>query len=294
MSSQVRAAGIEDIEDATDVFLTTLDDLKKRNGLAPTPMDRDDWLQGYTHVLRTGIFNVVEVDGRVVGLANGVVRDSIWFLSGFWMLPPYQGKGLGRKLIEKTWADARAHGADQFFVWASIDAAALGNYMRLGMLPGYQIFTLRLTEGALAGKLGRRHSSYELEELTVQAACEIDRAVRATERLVDHQYWLFDDSRQGFAVRCMGELVGYFYLRKGVVGALAYLDKAHEQPILDIAMKEVLKNGETIFFMVPGINRSTLSYLMGLSARIVSYSHFLTSAPFGNLENYLPSGPHLY
>lgn len=294
MSSLVRAAAVADIEDATDVFLTTLDDLKRRNGLPKTPMDRDDWLQGYTHVLRNGIFNVVEVDGRVVGLANGVVRDSIWFLSGFWMLPPYQGKGLGQKLINKTWTDARAHGAEQFFVWASIDAAALGNYMRLGMLPGYQIFTLRLSEESLSGKLGRRHSSYELEELTVQAACEIDRAVRATERQVDHQYWLFDDSRQGFAVRCMGELVGYFYLRKGAVGALAYLDKAHEQPILDIAMKEVLKGGENIFFMVPGINSSTLGYLIGLGARIVSYSHFLTSAPFGTLENYLPSGPLLY
>lgn len=294
MSSQVRAAVIADIEDATDVFLTTLDDLKKRNGLPKTPMDRQDWLQGYTHVLRNGIFNVVEADGRVVGLANGVVRDSIWFLSGFWMLPPYQGKGLGQKVINKTWADARAQGAEQFFVWASIDAAALGNYMRLGMLPGYQIFTLRLTEESLTGKLGRRHSGYELGELSVEAASEIDRAVRATNRQVDHQYWLSDDSRQGFAVRCMGELVGYFYLRKGAVGALAYLDKAHEQTILDLSMMEALKGGENIFFMVPGINSTSLGYLIGLGARIVSYSHFLTSASFGTLENYLPSGPLLY
>lgn len=297
----VRTAQANDVEAATDVYLVSLEDLKRRHGAPITPMDRDDWLRGYAHVLATGIFNVIELDGKVVGLANGVLRDDLWFLSGFWMLPGYQGQGLGRQVLDKTFAEAAERGAKRYFVWASIDLPAVANYMRLSMLPGYQIFTVRVpldsaarprTEAALL-------EQYLLSPLEPQAAAEIDSDIRGVGRIEDHIYWSQDPGRQGWLVRRHGQTVGYLYQRQGQVGALAYLDKGDEGAMLDLALAqsakcEAAQASGAVTVMAPGINTSALSSLLSRGARFTSHSHFLTSAPFGRLENYLPSGPHLY
>jgi hypothetical protein len=46
--------------------------------------------------------------------------------------------------------------------------------------------------------------------------------------------------------------------------------------------------------MVPGMNHAALRYAFGAGMRLTSYAHLLTSAPFGHLERYLPSGPQLF
>lgn len=303
---QVRAAHSEDVVSATDVYLTTLEDLKRRHGVALTPVDRDDWLRGYGHILATGIFNVLTVDGRVVGVCNGVVRDSLWFLTGFWVLPEFQGKGLGRSLIDQTWKDAAKAGASQFFVWASIDLPAVGNYMRLGMLPGYQIFALTFSAEKLLAQAQAQASShsspsadarvisYSLTELTVPAAVAIDRIVRGTGREVDHSYWLRDPGRSGKLVLADGSPVGYFYTRKGFVGSLAYLNKEHEKPILDFSLARAATENDLVTAYIPAINRTALAYGLDRGGRLAGYSHFLSTTEFGELANYLPSGPLLY
>lgn len=300
----MRAAYSDDVVSATDVYLTTLEDLKRRHGVALTPVDRDDWLRGYGHVLATGVFNVLTVDGRVVGVCNGVVRDSLWFLTGFWVLPEFQGKGLGRSLIDRTWKDAAKAGASQFFVWASIDLPAVGNYMRLGMLPGYQIFVLTFpAEKLLAQAQAFSYSSspsnaqpfsYSLTELTVSAAAAIDSRVRGTGREVDHTYWLRDPGRSGQLVLADGAPVGYFYTRNGLVGSLAYLHKEHEKPILDFGLARAATENDVVTAYIPAINRTALAYGLDRGGRLSGYSHFLSTAEFGQLANYLPSGPLLY
>lgn len=305
MKAVVRRATEADLDMAVDVFSRTLTDLKRRHG-APQKKDKDwqDWKRGYKHVLDTGVFNVAEVDGKVIGLANGIVRDDIWFLTGFWILPEFQGQGIGYDLIRDTWDLAEDAGARKYFVWASVDLPALGNYMQLGMLPGYQIFTYNLTQAALSSAPGRSaggaivkadfNGDYAISDLTAARAGDIDAQVRGTRREVDHRYWLEDDERPGKLVLYDDCPIGYFYTRKGVIGSLAYLDSAHEKPVLEYAMQAAFGQSDTITLFIPGINRSATSYIMSLGARVAGAAHFLTSDQFGKLSLYLPSGPLLY
>src|SRR5689334_15781112 len=85
-----RPATLGDLEAATDVFITSLDDLVQRKGLLPSTFTRASVLPVYTHIWRTGIFEVAEEDGRIVSICHAIVRDELWFLSGFWTLPAYQ------------------------------------------------------------------------------------------------------------------------------------------------------------------------------------------------------------
>lgn len=291
----IRSARAEDLHAATEVFLTTLDDLRVRHNASGAKMNFNDWLPGYEHVWRTGIFNVAEKDGKIVGVCNGVIRDKRWFLTGFWLLPGHQGEGLGGQLIEKTWADARAQGAVQFFVWASIDWPALANYMKLGMLPGYQIFTMsiekaKFTENARTVK----SENYRLEALTAEQAGDIDFVVRETRRPQDHQFWLATMKSQAFIVKRQGATCGYFYCRNGTIGPLAYLDTADGAAILHLALQEVFKDSEKAILYVPGANHIVLSEILAGGGRMLSLAHFLSTDQFGKPAQYLPSGPLLY
>ncbi len=295
----VRACRQEDIEAATDVYLFTLDDLKRRHGVEPTPTDRAMWHRGYEHIFASGIFNVAELDGKVVAVCNGILRDKLWFLSGFWVLPDYQGMGIGHRLIDKTWQDAKAAGASEYFVWASVDLPAVGNYMRLGMLPGYQIFTLTAPSSVVKEKLAQIDKNgiaegYRVDVLTAHLAGDIDQRVRGTRREVDHAEWLSDTARSGKAIYYGSSMVGYFYTRKGVIGPAAYLDERHEETVLELAFHQAVEEAESILVYIPGINRSALTYALQLGGRLVSHSHFLTTREFGEMTCYLPSGPLLY
>lgn len=297
--SIVRACRPEDIGAATDVYLFTLEDLKRRHGVEPMPTDRAMWLRGYEHIHKNGIFNVAEIDGKVVAVCNGILRDKLWFLSGFWVLPDYQGQGIGRRLIDKTWQDAKDAGAVDYFVWASVDLPAVGNYMRLGMLPGYQIFSLTAPSKTVAERLDKIDvngllDGYRVEDLTAHLAGDIDQRVRGTRREVDHEEWLSDTARSGRAIFYGSSLVGYFYTRKGVIGPAAYLDNRHEETVLELAYHQAVEEADSILVYVPGINRSAMTYALSLGVRIASYSHFLTTREFGELSCYLPSGPLLY
>jgi hypothetical protein len=289
----IRTAQLEDVQAATRVFLTTLEDLRARHNASGAPMNFDDWLPGYEHVFKTGVFNVAEVDSEIVGVCNGVIRDRRFFFTGFWMLPGRQSAGVGGRLIRKTWADATAQGAEEFFVWASIDWPALATYMKLGMLPGYQIFTCSLVKEAFQKLPDADLAGYSLEPLSLELAGEFDRAVRGTARAVDHLFWQGRECR-GRSVMCGGKPVGYFYTRKGTVGPLVFGDIAAGAQVFNLALAEALADSDKAVIYVPGINRTVLRALLDGGGKMLSASHFLSTNEFGNLANYLPSGPLLY
>ncbi|CAN5492225.1 hypothetical protein BH11CYA1_BH11CYA1_12740 [soil metagenome] len=279
-----------DIEAALQVFLTSLADVRQRHGAPPMQQDVEDCRNAYQHISKTGIFYVAKWHDYVVGTANGIIRDGIWFLTGFWVLPDFQGKGIGKKLLTETLAAAKEAGASRFFVWASVDPPAIGNYMHNGMLPGYQIFSYQLSAVApvVVG------SEYSIVALDASAAGDIDGKIWGARREVDHNYWLADDKRVGRLVMHNNKAVAYFYARKGRVGPVGYLEQAHEQATLDLAIQSASEQAEMVTLAIPGINRSATKYIISLNGRLASSSHFLTSETFGQLELYIPSGPLLY
>ncbi len=285
--TKVRPATQADVSEATDVFLTSLQDLRVRMNFPSTPMPKEPWERGYEHILKTGIFYVAEQDGKLIGVCNGVVRDTIFFLSGFWTLPEAQGQGIGPQLTQRVWNDAAECGAKIYFVWASIDMRAMAQYLRLGMLPGYQLLTY-----AVPSRDIEIDSKYVLTELKAEVAAKIDEIVRGTGRIVDHQFFLAAPDTKGYSVSCDGRTVGYFYSKKGSFGPVAWLDSMHAQPILKLALNST--DSDETSMMIPGCNHEALKLAIALRGKLMSFSHFFTSQSFGKLENYLSSGPLLF
>jgi GNAT superfamily N-acetyltransferase len=282
-----RAARVEDVGPALDLFVATLRDMLARNGIDPGELPREEWQYGYPHVFRTGIFRVAEDEGELVAICHAIVRGPLWFLSGFWTRPDRQKTGVGGRLLRGVFEEGRARGASTFFTWSSIDLTAMASYMKRGMLPGYEILSF-------AGEPTRTPATSDVASLTLEDAAALDRDVIGTTRDIDHRFWQSEPGRNGRAVMRGGRVIGYYYVRAGAIGPAAWNSRADADAVLGAALADAHAQSATVRLRALGHSHDTIRFALGSGLRLVGNSHLLTTAPFGQLERYAPSGPTLF
>ena len=279
-----------EIGETAEIFLIACADMYARHNINAATPEHAVVEQGYRHVFETGIFHVAEVDGRIAAVCHAIVRERLWFLSGFWMLPEFQRQRIGGALLKQVKDAGALAGADTFFTWSSVDQTAMAGYMKQGMLPGYQILTFA---GAVRD-LPSSGDEYEVQPLLLSNATALDKRVRAAEREVDHNYWLSQTGQEGRQLVRDGRPVGYYYFHNGVIGPAAWDDAADAKALLAAACREAADHSAQIKLMIPGINHTAIRFALRAGLRLSAYSHLLTTAPFGRMEQYLASGPLLF
>jgi GNAT superfamily N-acetyltransferase len=283
-----RLGTARDVAPAAALFVETMLDLSRRNGLpasAPDVADIEPW---YHHLHQHGLFEVACEGETLVAFAAGIVRGEHFFLSMFWTQPARQRQGVGKPLLDRMWDAATKAGARDFSVWSSIDYAAIGLYLRRGMRPIGPI----LTFGGVARPLGDVEVDVEVELKAFDAAAAgaIDREVRGSARPIDHAFFLAqkDTAHQ---VSSAGEGVGYFYAHHGRIGPAAWRE-GHGRAVLSAAFAAL--EGQSITLSIPGPNRDAIDLAIEAGLLITGTSHYLSSATFGAIERYVPSGPALF
>ncbi len=288
MTVRTRAIREDEVGGALDLFVESLRDMITRSGGDASTIHREEWAQLYPHVFRTGIFRVAEEDGRLVAICNAIVRERTWFLSGFWARPGRQRSGVGGPLLREVWAEGERLGATTFFTWASIDPTAMASYMRRGMLPGSPIlqFAGEPAPVAVAG--------IERAPLTVGAAAAIDRDVVGFTRDVDQRFWAAEPGRASRLLLRGGRTIGYYSVLRGTIGPAAWLDPRDAETVLDLAAAEASAQSPRVRVRPLGMNHDAIRWCLARGLRLFAFSHWLTTAPFGKLDRYLPSGPTLF
>jgi GNAT superfamily N-acetyltransferase len=288
---QYRRVRETELAETVEIFLTAVTDMYARHGIDTPPPERASIETGYRHIFETGIFQVAEVDGRIAAICNGVVRDRLWFLSGFWMLPTYQRQGIGGALLNRVKTEGHEAGARTFFTWSSVDRTAMAGYMKQGMLPGYQILTFA---GGVGRESAEQQPGYGVEPLDLSYAMELDARVRATSREADHKFWLSKSGHRGRKVVRAGRPAGYYYFNSGSIGPAAWSEAEDGLTVMEAALREAAQGAEQVRMAIPGVNHAAIRFALGAGLRLAAFSHLLTSAPFGLMEQYLPSGPLLF
>ena len=292
--AELRPGRADDVPAAVDVFLASFDDLYDRMGLPRPPFPRDAVLATYHHIVETGLLHLAEVDGRVVSIASGIVRGDVWFLSGFWTLPDFQRQGIGDRVLRAVETEAQRRGATTLATWSSLDPGAMGVYLRHGMLPGFPMLTL-------AGSLTAQPTAppgVTVVPLAAERAAAIDAVVSLPGRLVDHELWLSDRTgggHRGWEIVRDGRSLGYVQFDGERVGPAGWLDPGDAETVLaaGLAAVEGVAPGASLRVGIPGANHAALRFALDRGLRLVSYGTFLTSAPFGRLDQYIVSGPLL-
>jgi GNAT superfamily N-acetyltransferase len=290
MAIEYRPVREDEMHATVELFLTTVADLQKRWNLNWPLPPREYIEKSYEHIRRTGIFLVAEVDGKLGAICHAVVRDHLWFLSGFWTMPHLQGHKIGRSLLKLVWDEGARVGASVFFTWSSIDLQAMASYMKMGMLPGYQLLNFM----GQPDKLPERRSGYETQPLDISKALEIDEQIRETRREIDHQFWLSEMKSEGRQLVRDNRVVGYYYLNKGTIAPAAWLEDEDAVALLESACRETRGQSEQIRLIIPGANHTAIRFALQLNLRLAGYGHLLTTASFGQMKKYLTSGPSLF
>jgi hypothetical protein len=288
-----RAAREEELPATLDLFLEAVDHLFRRHNLQTPLPPRAAIEASYRHIYRTGIFRVAEMDGRLVAIGHAIVRDALWFLSGFWARPEMVAGGVGGRLLREVWQEGAAAGAQKFFVWSSMDLTAIASYLKIGMLPGYQVFTFAGQPDA-AGNAPSAPAGYTVEPLTLATACDIDAEVRETRREADHRFWLSEAGLEGRQVRRGGRLVGYYYFKGEAFGPAAWTEAEGAEALLTLGCREAAAQSDIVSLRVPGINHDAIRFALRRGLRLTAAAHLFTSAPIGRMERYLASGPSLF
>ena len=260
----------------------------RHNAPPPPPELVDDEESGYQFVDRTGIFRVASLEGRLVALACAIMRDDEWFLSGFWTRNDVRQQGIGGPLLRQVWDEGVRRGARRQFVWSSIDPTAIATYLRLGMLPGSQLFAF---SGA---PLALTPAGSDTAPLTPDAASSIARQIRGVPRAVDHVWWRCRSGVVGRAVTRHGTPAGYYYVDRGSIGPAAWLRPEDGPSVIFHALRDAASTSDEVKIVVPGMNRTGIEIALRSGLRLIRNSHLLWTEPFGRMEQYIPSGPLLF
>ncbi len=187
---------------------------------------------------------------RVVGYAHSIVRERVWSLTEFFVLPTHHRQGVGRALLERCLADGNRAHADTRLVLASHHPSANALYMRrAGCFPHVPMLLLSgpaanlrpPTDGPLivetqsneaypsrAGKIPNASlrnvdtakliaAPLTLTPSVQQRLDELDRAVVGYARPSEHRLWAEIMGGEMSASRLFraadtGEIEGYAYI----------------------------------------------------------------------------------
>jgi GNAT superfamily N-acetyltransferase len=126
------------------------------------------------HVLATGVGYVAEEEGEVVGFGSAWSRGDDWFLACLFVRGQAQGRGVGPKLLDAVWGDARRRRT----VTDAIQPVSNVLYGRRGLVPATPLLTF--------SGVSRLDAHAEEGPADVLA---IDAVAYGFDRTIDHRYW---------------------------------------------------------------------------------------------------------
>ena len=218
-----------ELADCAAIWRASINDYIVHLGQTEIPLEMAPIVRLYTHLQATDPERFIVAtlpDGpgdRVIGFAAATVREHLWYLSMLFVLPEFQGSGLGRELLGRV---APTDGAMVRAV-ATDSAQPISNamYAGEGMVPRMPLFSLtglpRRPEAF--GELPSGVSPIAFDEIVagppggqghqmlVEAIDAIDRELLGVAHPADHRF-LRTESRHGWLYRGPdGTPIGYGY-----------------------------------------------------------------------------------
>jgi GNAT superfamily N-acetyltransferase len=247
----------DDLESEYAVFASADAELRHRNGLEWVGPSVEAWREPHQHLLAEDAErSFVAVDGeRVVGYSAALVRSDVWFFSALYVLPGYQARGVGRKLLDLSWgADFRR----RITITDAIQPASNGLYARRGLIPTTPILSLSgipdctVPPGVTAFTLGK------------DTAATLDQSAYGFDRAVDHRYWAAHAKATLWLAR--GDPVAYSYVGgQGHVGPLAGRDGDSAALALHAELARRAGLGATV--LLPGTARELVTTALSCGLR---------------------------
>ncbi|MFL5709180.1 MAG: GNAT family N-acetyltransferase [Chloroflexota bacterium] len=307
----VRPARPEDVAACAAIWRISINDYTSRLGQPEIPMELGPITRLYTHLqISDGDrFLVAERPGEhpeIVAFTAATVRDRLWYLSMLFVLPEFQGSGLGRELLERILPSD----ADIVRGVATDSAQPISNalYARYGMVPRMPLLSLTglpqrpeafgdLPSGVVPlafEEIAGGSTDGQGHRLLTEAVDQLDAELAGASHPVDHRF-LRTESRRGWLYRGPdGSPIGYGYAGEaGRVGPVAVRDSALLGPVLGHLTSAVQPRGAFAMW-VPGFAGEAVVTALAAGFRLDPFPVLLCwDRPFADFSRYLPISPGL-
>jgi ribosomal protein S18 acetylase RimI-like enzyme len=290
-----------DIPSVAEVFATSIDDLDKKHGFfeEPTPTSPSPqyafWLKRHP-----GAFLVAKDEGEVVGYAFSFVRGTLWFLADLFILPSYQGRGIGRELIRRTLGSWEGTKIDnKALITPAFNRSSVSLYMRYGMLPRQPVYVATAPVEKLKRRVsGKKGKALEVEEVDRRSLPLLDRVHRSSMGFPagwHNEYFIDVLGMRCLLFRKNGRAEGYAFVRKdGRVGPLVVRSRSSFAPAFESSLKLACEGeGKEVLIFFPGTNLGAVERGIALGFEIVYPLLFLSQIGMGDFQNYLFYSPGL-
>ncbi len=278
-----------DVAGAVDTMIAAFADLARRRGRpheAHEARDEARFRARALHQLATdpGGCWIAEAGGDVAGAAVAIVREGLWGLSLLVVDPAYQGRGIGRALLER--ALAHGEGARGGMILASDDPPALRRYARAGfdLVPAFGALG-RVDRAALPAGLPIRAGGPADFELAGAIGRELRGASHAADlpTLLAGSDGMLVVPDRGFAIH-----------RGGTPLLLAARDAPSARALLWGALAHADADDEVVVMFLTGAQSWAIDVLLaaGLALDTSSGPVFLRGE-VGPLAPYIPNGAFL-
>jgi GNAT superfamily N-acetyltransferase len=229
---------------------------------------------------------VAEIDGEVVGVALGLIREGIWGFSLFGVLPAFQGRGIGSRL----YAPALQYGAGASggIILSSSHPAAIRRYARS---PGYRLIPTVGLSGAwdprrVPPALRSRPGDLSADAETIAAA---SRYARGAAHLADLPTLL---DWPGSALLVLdGE--GFACAHRGSVTLLAARTEAAAEDLLWGAITSGARGATVSYDFVSAENQWAIRAGLDAGLSITDCGPMFVRGQLGTMVPYLPNGMYL-
>jgi GNAT superfamily N-acetyltransferase len=226
-----------------------------------------------------------EAARQIVGVAAVVRRPPQWILANFYVLPSYQGQGLGRRLLAQAFATRE--GCERFAVHASVRPSAQSLYMQFGMYPQPYSIELRGNSQNHPGVRSELVAEACPAKAIVSTLNSFDQEALGFTRAVDHLRW--GEHGSYFLVKDQGQVIGYFRVSpERRIGPSVVSDRVWIPDVLDLAARKQweLSPGDQEI-LVPGANTTALAHLLAHGYRYEELELLLSSHRMSGLSQVL-------
>jgi len=226
---------------------------------------------------------VAEVDGEVVGVALGLVRDDVWGLSLLGLLAEHQGRGVGGELLRAalTYAEGRRGG----IILSSVNPAAMRSYFRSGfrIVPTVAVSGVARPE-AIPGNLRSRPGDPDADAATIDLA---SRHVRGASHRRDVPTML------GTSQLLVLEGEGFAVHREGKVALLAATSDEAAQDLAWSCLAGAPRGGTVEMESLSAGNDWAVDVGLRAGLSLSPEGPIFVRGELGTMRPFIPSGAYL-
>lgn len=292
MTVACRAARHDDIVGIAEVYRAAYNALSRQHGFPEVPAGPPNPFWAFSVSEEPEGCWVAEEGTTIVGFAISWVRADFWFLACLFIAPSFQGKRVGRILVERALAHGGHAAANRALITFAYNPVSIALYVRYAMYPQEPLYLLEGPAEALRDREPAAEG-LEYERLLPNARhadilSRLDRAVLGHDRTRHHKFLLSAPGSTCYLFELAGAPRGYAYIwPTGRVGPFAAPSPGSFEGVMRTALALASAPPTAqVSVLLAGSNAPALAWAVRRGMRITLPLLLMATKPFGQLEAY--------